>query len=184
MPLKRSKTQVPYARSRQGDAAKLTPNAKFGSSAEFEENNNYVSMEVSGPISEQYPSDAEDGEVLEANTASEQNSQSSQQSTGSRSFDRKARSQTPAKRGVQTPTESEGATSQSDGYSSSESESSDQDPSEARPGTSKESTNVEETLDLMQRFMIEKGLIDRPMSGDQMKKFIEQDVRPKTASSN
>ena len=182
LPSKRRRNQATPNRSRFDDMAKLTPKSKLGSTVNFEEDNNYVSMEVSGLISEQYPSDPEDGEVLDTNNTVEQNSQTSQISSCSRSTGRKARSQTPIEGNASSPTESEDSTSQTDGDSSSESESSDLGSPVPKPGMS-EASNIEETLDLMQRFMIEKGLIHKPMSGDQMKRFIQRDERPKTSGN-
>ena len=161
---KKIKTSAAAAKGRHRQVAK-----QITTSAEFEENNNYVSMEVTGQLSDHFMSEDESDES--ANRSSQtltsldsKNSQSSAQ-----------RSRTPEDSSMQSSSlESDQTGSPSDEETTDSSETSKQDVVE--PGTSKEGS-MTDMLKLMQNFMMQKGLIKEPMNECQMRDFINEESR-------
>ena len=154
------------------------------SSVEFEENNNFVSMEVSGHLSDdQFDSDAEDGELCPHSPDMESQNQSSQ-ATGSSVY-----SHSEADRNRTVDLDSATDSAQNSGRDSSP----EPGPSMAQQNrqsakennkTRQSSNKEDDTLELMQKFMIKKGLLDRSMTAEQMRKYVEDDNSTTDSKNN
>lgn len=161
------------------------------SAVTFEDDENFVSMEAPSQLSDHFPSDPEDGEISgkeSAHNESKSDAENSQQSTANSASTKKSRSRT--LRGQVTDTESsDGSSSPSEVNSSEESE--DPRPCTSKSGGDRDRSTmprarmgIEDTVELMQTFMLQSGLIDEEVNLDELKRLICKKHRNENRNDN
>ena len=145
----------------------------------FEEDNNYITMEVNEPLSEEFPNKHEDGELSGKQTEQEESdNESSETENTSTSGTDESRS---------TESDSTTATASSDPDSDEREQGGKAQKRRKRghgqsTGAAKDS--YVKTIYLMQSFMIKKGLINESMGQEELKAFLKESDESLSANSN
>ena len=153
-------------------------------------------MEVQGPISDQFPSDSEDLNELESQAS--QQSETSHSASQRESVTRSLRSSEGRSDTDSSEINSHMDDDDSDNVTTLNSNLANNDKlqSQAQPSTSQgnstsrtpkasQELGVEDTLEIVQQFMVEKGLIDQTMTPTQMRQFLQdRNERSNTNQNN
>ena len=161
------------------------------SAVTFEDDENFVSMEAPSQLSDHFPSNTEDGEISgkeSAHNESKSDAENSQQLTANSASTRRWHSRTPQGRVMDTESSDESG-SPSEGNSSEESE--DPRPCTSKSGGDRDRSTtpqarmgVEDTVELMQTFMLQSGLIDEEVYPDELKRLICKKCRNENRNDN
>ena len=140
-------------------------------------------MDVQGPISEQYPSDDEEIEFNNSQNSLIRSQQSRVESSADRSRSNDANSEVESNRSNEVSD-----CDRSQDSASNEERSDNSRDSSPQPGTSRDGNNdrsgMDDTLHIMQRILVQKGIMDRPMNAEQLKQFLQEDKVTEKRKSN
>ena len=167
---------------------------------EFEDDENFVSMQAMGQLSDNFPSDTEEGECSSDEVIV--NSQSTHRSKSENRFrSRERHSATPSEydsSDQNQSSESESNSSLVEESDQSEEQQNDRRDTSPEPTTSrgragrstassqnrKNRRGVDDTIQMMQNFMIQRGFIDEPMNETEMKEYLANAMEENNSNDN